>query len=99
MEFRVLVVGGTGQVGSALVRALLAARSCTEVVMVNRRTVLIAADARLRQVVMDTSGADFVDGIAELAQTCGEQVEALYATSCIDTDTGSRRWSEEDIRK
>ena len=36
MGFRVLAVGGTGQVGSAVVRALLAARSCTEVVMVNR---------------------------------------------------------------
>ena len=39
MGFRVLVVGGTGQVGSGLVRALLAASSCTEVVMVNRRTI------------------------------------------------------------
>ena len=48
MGFRVLVVGGTGQVGSGLVRALLAASSCTEVVMVNRRTIPLAADARLR---------------------------------------------------
>jgi hypothetical protein len=31
MGFRVLLVGGTGQVGSGLVRALLAASSCTEV--------------------------------------------------------------------
>jgi uncharacterized protein YbjT (DUF2867 family) len=54
MGFRVLIVGGTGQVGSALVQALLAAGSCTEVVMVNRRTVPLAAYARLRQVVMDT---------------------------------------------
>jgi nucleoside-diphosphate-sugar epimerase len=53
MSFRVLVVGGTGQVGSGLVRALLAASSCTEVVMVNRRTIPLAADARLRQVIMD----------------------------------------------
>ncbi|MDB5975594.1 MAG: hypothetical protein JWR07_2354, partial [Nevskia sp.] len=38
MAFRILVVGGTGQVGSALVRALLATSACTEVVMINRRT-------------------------------------------------------------
>jgi uncharacterized protein YbjT (DUF2867 family) len=44
MGFRVLVVGGTGQVGSALVRALLAASSCSEVVMVNRRSIPAAAD-------------------------------------------------------
>ena len=48
MGFRVLVVGGTGQVGSGLVRALLAASSCTGVVMVNRRTIPLAANARLR---------------------------------------------------
>lgn len=103
MGFRVLVAGGTGQVGSALVRALLAAGSCTEVVMVNRRAMPLAADARLRQVVMDTAAADFADGIAELARTCitqGEpQDEPLYAASCIGIGKGSRQWSEEDIRK
>src|SRR5277367_1317416 len=41
--FRVLVVGGTGQVGSGLVRSLLATSLCTEVVMVNRRTITNAA--------------------------------------------------------
>jgi uncharacterized protein YbjT (DUF2867 family) len=45
-----LVVGGTGQVGSGLVRALLAASSCTEAEMVNRRRIPLVADARLRQV-------------------------------------------------
>ena len=64
MGFRVLVAGGTGQVGSGLVRALLAADSCTEVVMVNRRTIPLAADARLRQVILDTSAANFASEIA-----------------------------------
>jgi len=49
------------------VRALLAASSCTEVVMVNRRTIPLAADARLRQVTMDTSAANFASEITELA--------------------------------
>lgn len=99
MGFRVLIVGGTGQVGSGVVRALLAARSCTEVVMVNRRTVPLAADTRLRQVVMDTSAQNFADKIAELARICGGQGEPLYAVSCIGIGAGSARWSEEDIRK
>jgi uncharacterized protein YbjT (DUF2867 family) len=99
MNFRVLVVGGTGQVGSALVQALLAASSCAEVVMVNRRTIPLAADARLRQVVMDTSAANFAGEITELARVCGTQVEPLYAASCIGIGKGSQQWAEEDIKK
>src|ERR1700676_4568405 len=99
MGFRVLVVGGTGQVGSGLVRALLATSSCMEVVMVNRRTIPLAADARLRQVVMDTSAADFAGEIIELARACRTQGEPLYAASCVGIGKGSQQWSEADIRK
>jgi uncharacterized protein YbjT (DUF2867 family) len=99
VAFRVLVAGGTGQVGSALVRALLAAPSCTEVVMVNRRSTELAGNARLRQVVMDTGAAGFADAIAELARSLSAQGEPLYAASCIGIGTGSRQWSEADIKK
>jgi uncharacterized protein YbjT (DUF2867 family) len=99
MSFRVLVVGGTGQVGSALVRALLAAGACAEVVMVNRRTIPVAAGARLRQVVMDTSAENFAGGITELARAGAAPGEPLYAASCIGIGKGSGQWSEEDIRK
>jgi uncharacterized protein YbjT (DUF2867 family) len=99
MGFRVLVAGGTGQVGSALVRALLAVGACTEVVMVNRRTIPVAADARLRQVVMDTEAASFAGEITELARICGAQGDPLYAASCIGIGKGSQQWSEADIRK
>jgi uncharacterized protein YbjT (DUF2867 family) len=44
MAFRVLIAGGTGQVGAAVVRALAAEPSCAEVVMVNRRAGSPAAD-------------------------------------------------------
>jgi uncharacterized protein YbjT (DUF2867 family) len=96
MGFGVLIVGGTGQVGSAVVRALLAVSSCTEVVMVNRRTVPLAADARLRQVVMGTGAANFADEVTVLAKSMGAP---LYAASCIGIGAGSARWSDEDIRK
>jgi uncharacterized protein YbjT (DUF2867 family) len=99
MGFRVLVVGGTGQVGSGLVRALLATGSCTEVVMVNRRSIAPAADARLRQVVMDTSAANFADEVAELARRCCALGEPVYAASCIGIGKGSRQWSDEEIKK
>jgi uncharacterized protein YbjT (DUF2867 family) len=99
MGFRVLVVGGTGQVGSALVRALLAASSCTEVVMVNRRSISLPADSRLRPVIMDTSAPNFSNEIAELGRTGGAQGDPLYAASCIGIGKGSSQWSEEDIKK
>jgi uncharacterized protein YbjT (DUF2867 family) len=99
MGFRALIVGGTGQVGSALVRALFASSSCTEVVMVNRRAIPPAADARLRQVIMDTSAANFASEIADLARTCGAQGDPLYAASCIGIGKGSQQWSEEEIKK
>ena len=35
MAFRVLIIGGTGQVGAAVVRALAKEPSCAEVVMVD----------------------------------------------------------------
>lgn len=98
MGFCTLIVGGTGQVGSAVVRALLASSSCTAVVMVNRRATPLAADARLRQVIMDTSAANFANEIAELASTCAPN-EPLYAASCIGIGKGSGQWNEEDIRK
>jgi uncharacterized protein YbjT (DUF2867 family) len=99
MGFRVLVAGGTGQVGSALVRALLATDACTEVVLVNRRTASVAADARLRQVVLDTAAAQFSGEVTELAGTCGASGEPVYAASCIGIGKGSQQWSDEDIRK
>src|SRR6266567_5016961 len=55
MAFRVLIIGGTGQVGAAVVRALLAEPSCAEVVMVNRKAIPLNRNHRLRQVILDTA--------------------------------------------
>lgn len=99
MGFRVLLAGGTGQVGSALVDALAETRSCSEVVMVNRRQVDPHPDARVRQVVMDTGAADFADAVADLARHLMAGGEPLYAASCIGIGQGSRQWSDEDIRR
>ena len=67
-QFRVIVIGGTGQVGSAVVQALLAESVCREVVMVTRKPVVISDPARLRNVMMDTGAADFEMRVADLAR-------------------------------
>lgn len=99
MKFRILVVGGTGQVGSALVRALLACSDCLEVVMVNRRVVTLDDHTGLRQVVLDVGAATFESDIQSLAASCRAQGDPVFAASCIGIGSGSQKWSEEEIRK
>ena len=98
MAFRVLIAGGTGQVGAAVVRALAAEPSCAEVVMVNRRAISPAADARVRQVTLDTADARFPDDVAKLAQSMVAQGDPVYGASCIGVGTGSMTWSEEALK-
>ena len=62
------MIGGTGQVGAAVMRALAAEPSCAEVVMVNRRTASLTGGVRVRQVVMDTAAAQFPAEVATLAR-------------------------------
>jgi nucleoside-diphosphate-sugar epimerase len=76
MAFRVLIIGGTGQVGAAVVRALAAERSCAEVVMVNRRAISLTADPRVRQVILDTASAQFP---AEVTTVCTENLSSGVA--------------------
>ena len=66
MAFRVLIIGGTGQVGAAVVRALAAEPPCAEVVMVNRRAISLTAVPRVRQVILDTAAAQFPAEVASL---------------------------------
>jgi len=99
MGFRVLLIGGTGQVGLALVRALLASSACSEVVMVNRREVPLTEHKLLRQVILDTGAANFESEIKKLAASCLAQGDPWYAASCIGIGKGSQKWSEEKIKK
>ena len=69
MAFRVLIIGGTGQVGAAVVRALAAETACAEVVIVNRRAVSLTADPRLRQVTLDTAATQFPAEVTRLARS------------------------------
>lgn len=98
MGFRVVIIGGTGQVGSAVVRALVAEPACTDVVMVNRRSNPPSADARVRQVVFDTSAPSFPVEVAALARTLVAQGDPVYGASCVGVGSGSLKWSEDELK-
>jgi uncharacterized protein YbjT (DUF2867 family) len=98
MAFRVLIIGGTGQVGSAVVRALAAEPSCAEVVMVNRKATPLTADPRLRHVILDTSAPQFPAEVTKLAQSLVAQGDPVYGASCVGVGKGSRQWSEDELK-
>ena len=98
VPFRVLIIGGTGQVGAAVVRALAAEPSCAEVVMVNRKTTPLTASPRVRQVIVDTAAAQFSADVTRLAQSLVAQGDRVWRASCVGVGTGSRQWSEEELK-
>lgn len=98
MAFRVLIIGGTGQVGAAVVRALAAQPSCAEVVMVNRRAVSPTADPRVRAVPLDTASAQFPAEVTRLARGMVAQGDPVYGASCVGVGKGSLQWSEEQLK-
>jgi len=95
-HFAVIILGGTGQVGSAAVTELLAIPECREVVMVTRKP--IAARPRVRNVVLDTGAGDFAEHTASLAREVLSQ-GPVSAVSCVGVGSGSRQWSEEDLQR
>jgi uncharacterized protein YbjT (DUF2867 family) len=98
MAFRVLIVSGTGQVGSAVVSALATEPSCAEVVMVNRRAISLTADPRVRQVILDTAAAQFPAEVTRLAQSLVAQGDPVYGVSCVGVGKGNMKWSEEELK-
>jgi uncharacterized protein YbjT (DUF2867 family) len=98
MAFRVLIAGGTGQVGAAVVRALVAEPSCAEIVMVNRRAMSLPSDRRVREVILDTASRQFPADVTALARSMVSQGGPVYGASCIGVGKGSMNWSEDDLK-
>jgi uncharacterized protein YbjT (DUF2867 family) len=98
MAFRVLIIGGTGQVGAAVVRALVSEPSCVEVVMVNRRELFPAPGSPARQVVLDTKAEAFQSEVARLVHDMAAQGDPVYAASCVGVGSGSMKWSEDELK-
>ena len=97
MAFRVLIIGGTGQVGDAVVRALVAEPSCAEVVMVSRRAASPNRSPRVRQVILDTAAAGFSGEVTRVARSMVAQGDPVYGASCVGVGKGSLKWSEEEL--
>ena len=98
MVFRALIIGGTGQVGAAVMRALAAEPSCAEVVMVNRKAISLTAEHGVRQVIMDTAAAQFPAEVTKLAQSMVARGDPVYGASCVGVGAGSMKWSEEELK-
>ncbi|MET4804328.1 NAD-dependent epimerase/dehydratase family protein [Bradyrhizobium sp. LB11.1] len=98
MAFRVLIIGGTGQVGDAVVRALVAEPSCAEIVMLNRRPVSANANSRVRQVLLDTADDRFADEVTKVARGMVAQGDPVYGASCVGVGKGSMTWSEDELK-
>ena len=98
MAFRVLIIGGTGQVGAAVLRALIAEPACAEVVMVNRKAISPIADSRVRQVIFDTASAEFSTEVTTLARSMVAQGDPVHGASCVGVGKGSMKWSEAELK-
>src|SRR5258708_13674279 len=98
-QFRVIVIGGTGQVGSTVVQGLLAESACREVVMVTRKPMVTADRARLRNVVMDTGARDFGIRVGDLASEVVAGRDRVSAVSCVGVGSGSSQWTEEQLKQ
>jgi uncharacterized protein YbjT (DUF2867 family) len=98
VAFRVVIIGGTGQVGSAVVRALAAEPSCAEIVMVTRKAVTPSADSRVRQVIVDTAAPQFSANVTTLSQSMVAHGDPVYGASCVGIGAGSLQWSEEELK-
>ena len=95
-NFAVIILGGTGQVGSAAVSALLQNPQCREVVMVTRKP--LPERPRVRNIVLDTAAPGFSDSIATLAREVSTH-GPVSAVSCVGVGSGSMRWSEEELKQ
>ena len=98
MAFRVVIIGGTGQVGGAVVRALVAEPSCAEVVMVTRKASALPTDPRVRQVILNTAAAEFPAEVTTLVRTLVAQGDPVYGASCVGVGSGSMQWSEDALK-
>lgn len=98
VTFRVLIIGGTGQVGAAVVRALAVEPSCAEVAMVTRKPIPSSANPRVRHVVVDTAAERFPTDVTSLARSLVRHGDPVYGASCVGVGSGSLQWSEEELK-
>jgi uncharacterized protein YbjT (DUF2867 family) len=96
-EYGVIILGGTGQVGSAVVKTFVDSPRCREVVLLTRRPIANSSGERVRVVTVDPEKASFVQEVAALVQACAPRV--MFGVSCVGVGSGSLKWSDEELIK
>ena len=96
-EYGVIILGGTGQVGSTVVKRFINSPSCREVVLLSRRPIANSWGERVRVVTVDPEKADFVQDVADLVRACAPRV--MFGVSCVGVGSGSIKWSDEELTK
>jgi uncharacterized protein YbjT (DUF2867 family) len=96
-EYGVIILGGTGQVGSAVVKTFVDSPRCREVVLLTRRPIANSCGERVRVVTVDPQKANFVQEVAALVQACAPRV--MFGVSCVGVGSGSLKWSDEKLIK
>ena len=94
-DYGVIILGGTGQVGSAVVKAFLNSPRCREVLLLSRRPTANSWGERVRVVTVDPENANFAQDVAALLQACAPR--PMFAVSCVGVGSGSRKWSEQAL--
>lgn len=94
-DIGVIIIGGTGQVGGAVVRAFAAAPRIGAVVLLARRPV--EAPPGVRVVVVDTGAADLEARVAAEVRAAAAPGLRWVAASCVGVGAGSARWTEEEL--
>jgi uncharacterized protein YbjT (DUF2867 family) len=87
-----MLFGGSGEVGKAVARELIESDACSRLTMLGRRAVPeMQGEAKVEQIVVDTSSADFEEVVKEKAR--GHDI----AISCVGIGSGAASMSEEQL--
>ena len=96
-DYGVIILGGTGQVGSAVVKTFVSSPRCREVVLLTRRPTANSWGERVRVVTVDPEKANFEQDVAALVEACAPR--PMFGVSCVGVGSGSLKWSEEALIK
>ena len=94
-EYGVIILGGTGQVGSVVVETFVKSPRCREVALLTRRPIANSWGERVRVVTVDPENASFEQEVVALVHACAPQV--VFGVSCVGVGSGSRKWSDEAL--
>ena len=87
-----ILFGASGEVGGAVARELIKSDECSQLTLIGRRAVAtLEGEAKVEQIVVDTTAADFQEVVKEKAY--GHDV----AISCVGIGSGSLAMSEEQL--